>query len=74
MKFEKNIKIIIPKKLFLQLQECSRIASPNEACGLIFGDIQELKNEDGYQYIYSAKKFECIRSSEPSPVAFLMDN
>lgn len=74
MKFEKNIKIIIPEKIFFQLQECSRNASPNEACGLIFGDIQELKNEEGYQYIYSAKKFECIKSSKPSPVAFLMDN
>jgi len=74
MKFEKNIKLNIPEGIFSQLQECSKHALPNEACGLIFGGIQEFKNEEGYQYIYSAKKFECIKSSKPSPIAFLMDN
>jgi proteasome lid subunit RPN8/RPN11 len=74
MKLEKNIKIIIPKTIFSQIKNCTQEASPNEACGLIFGDIKESKSEEGYEYTYSAEKFECIKSSNPSPVSFLINN
>lgn len=49
-------------------------ASPNEACGLIFGEVEETKVEGGFQYHYIAKIFECFESSEKSPVSFLIDN
>ena len=57
--------------------QCIEKASPNEACGLIFGKIKEQKkpnSEKDYSYYYNAYKFECIESSHKSPVAFLMDD
>ncbi len=53
------------------------MASPNEACGLIFGKTEEKKipdREDEYSYYCNAYKFECVESLNKNPVAFLMDD
>ena len=74
IRFEKDIKLILNTILFNQLIECVKSASPNEACGLIFGDIEEIDYKGEYQYHYIGKKFNCIESNQKSPVAFLMNN
>lgn len=74
MKYEKDLQIIISEKILDKLKACVNKASPNEACGLIFGDVIEIKVEDGFQYQHIAKKFECIESDQKSPVAFLIEN
>ena len=77
MKHEKDIILSINKELLAEIYQCVEKASPNEACGLIFGKIQEeqkSKNKNEYSYYYHSYKFECIESSLKSPVAFLMDN
>ncbi len=74
MKFEKDIIIILPQDIFNDLKHCVKNANPNEACGLIFGDIKELKVDKGYQYYYIAQRFECFESDKKSPVSFLIEN
>lgn len=74
MKYQKDLIIKLDARLFNELALCVKNASPNEACGLIFGEIKELVVEGGYQYQYLAHHFECISSSQQSPVAFLIDN
>ncbi|MFX0144922.1 MAG: Mov34/MPN/PAD-1 family protein [Candidatus Hodarchaeota archaeon] len=63
--------------MFKEIEQCIHKASPNEACGLIFGKIEEKKNpsfSDEYYYYYNAYKFDCIKSLHKSPVAFLMND
>lgn len=43
MNYEKDIILTISKELFADLKQCVGKASPNEACGLIFGKILEKK-------------------------------
>ncbi len=74
MKFEKDIKIILNQDILEELKKCVKKSDPYEACGLIFGEIKEIKIINGYQYHYIGKKFECIESSKKSTVAFLIDN
>ena len=74
MEFEKDIKIIITLDIYEKLKNCVKRASPNEACGLIFGSIKELIANEGFEYHYISQIFECIESSNKSTVAFLMDN
>ncbi|MFO8018356.1 MAG: Mov34/MPN/PAD-1 family protein [Promethearchaeia archaeon] len=74
MEFQKDIKIFINQPLFNKIKECVRNAEPNEACGLVFGEIKEVEVDSGFQYHYIAKKFECIESNKKSHVSFLMDN
>lgn len=74
MKFQRDIKIIIEPPILEDLKECVKNAQPNEACGLIFGGIKEVKIDSGYQYHYRAKKFDCIESDKKSPVSFLINN
>ncbi len=66
--------MILNHILFNQLIECVKSASPNEACGLLFGDVKEIDYKGEYQYQYVGKKFNCIESNQKSPVAFLMNN
>ncbi len=74
MKFEKDIKLLINDNIIKEMIICVRNASPNEACGLIFGDIKEIKVEKGFQYHYIGNKFDCLDSDRKSPVAFLIEN
>ena len=74
MKYQKDLIFKLNQHLFNELTICVKNANPNEACGLVFGIIKEFEVEGGYQYQYLAKHFECIKSSEKSPVAFLIDN
>lgn len=74
MKFEKDILIIVNQNIIDNLKICVKNASPNEACGLIFGDIKEVQVSEGFQYHYIAKKFECLESDKKSPVSFLIEN
>ena len=62
MKFEKDIVIIVNQNVIDNLKICVKNASPNEACGLIFGEIKEVQVSEGFQYHYIAKKFECFES------------
>lgn len=73
MKFEKDITIIIKQEIFDQLKRCVKNASPNEACGFIFGTIEQINNNGDYHYRYIGKKFECVKGHQ-SPVSFLIDN
>jgi proteasome lid subunit RPN8/RPN11 len=77
MKYEKDIILFIDEEILEDIINCVEKASPNEACGLIFGKIEELKipnRENEYSYNYYTYKFECIESSHKNPVAFLMDD
>lgn len=77
MKYEKDIILFIDEEFLNQIKHCVKKATPNEACGLIFGQIKEQQktnSDDEYSYYYYAYKFECIESSHKSPVAFLMDD
>jgi proteasome lid subunit RPN8/RPN11 len=77
MYYEKDIILFIDNKIIEKLIKCVEKAAPNEACGLIFGNIEEKKkseSEDEYSYYYNAYIFECIESSHKSPVSFLMDD
>ncbi|TFF97681.1 MAG: hypothetical protein EU547_03655 [Promethearchaeota archaeon] len=77
MREEKDIKLIISHEILNQMSICVENASPHEACGFIFGKVQEIENldqEDDYFYHYIAKEFECIESNKKSPVAFIMNN
>lgn len=74
MKVEKDIIININHNIIDNLINCVKKASPNEACGLIFGDIKEVQVNEGFQYHYIAKNFECFESDKKSPVSFLIEN
>lgn len=76
MKFQKDIKFVLSQKIFSDLKRCVKNASPNEACGLIFGDKpREIQVGIGdFQYVYYGKIFHCIESSKKSPIAFLIAN
>jgi proteasome lid subunit RPN8/RPN11 len=74
MRKEKDILMIIPQQIFDEFKACVSKSKPNEACGLIFGDIKELHVKEGFQYHYITKKFKCIESTRKSTVSFLMDN
>ena len=74
MKFEKDIVIILDQNIIDKLKICVNNASPNEACGFIFGDIKEVQVSEGFQYHYNAQKFECFESDKKSPVSFLIEN
>jgi len=74
MRYEKDIILFLGQNLIEKLEVCVNNARPNEACGLIFGTIKEIKLNEGFQYQYNAQKFECFDSDEKSPVAFLIEN
>jgi len=74
MKFEKNIKINLNQELYEGMKKCVHKASPNEACGLVFGDIEKIDIENRSQIHYIGKKFNCFESDRKSSVAFLIEN
>jgi proteasome lid subunit RPN8/RPN11 len=74
MRLEKDIVFIMGRGLIRKIDKCIEKAYPNEACGFIFGDIQEINNTGDFKYMYYSKIFQCIESSKSSPVAFLLDN
>lgn len=76
IKDEKDIKIVLSKKIFEHLRACIKNAYPNEACGIIFGEvIQTAKDgKDDFIYHYKANNFECIKSDRKSAVSFLIEN
>ncbi len=77
MKYEEDIILSLSRKIFEEIKHCVKKAFPNEACGLIFGKISELKkpnSKNNFSYHYNAHKFECVESSHKSSVAFLMDD
>lgn len=77
MRFEKDIKLVLSGEIIERLRICVDNASPNEACGLIFGNIKEIRNpakQNDFFYHYIGKKFHCLESDKKSPVAFLIDN
>ncbi|TFF69459.1 MAG: hypothetical protein EU516_00665 [Promethearchaeota archaeon] len=77
IEYQKDIKLFITKQVLRELEQCVQSAIPNEACGILFGDIAQIPNEDledDYFYYYNVKKFNCIRSDRESMVAFLIEN
>ncbi len=77
MRLENDIKLILSDTILEKAIECVKQATPNEACGLIFGMKKEIENsekENDFFYHYLAKKIKCITSDKKSPVAFLINN
>ncbi|MFX0073176.1 MAG: Mov34/MPN/PAD-1 family protein [Candidatus Hermodarchaeota archaeon] len=77
MKYEKDMVLFIDHEIYNKMKECVKRANPNEACGLLFGTSEEIKNpkiKDDFFYHYLGKRFECIQSDKKSPVSFLIDN
>ncbi|NVM17408.1 MAG: Mov34/MPN/PAD-1 family protein [Candidatus Lokiarchaeota archaeon] len=74
MRFERDIAFVIGRDLISNINKCIEKAYPNEACGFLFGDIQEINNKGNFKYIYYSEFFQCIESSTTSPASFLIDN
>ncbi len=74
MRFENDIVFVISEDLISIFDKCIEKAHPNEACGFIFGTIQEINDNGNFKYRYYSKIFQCIESSMSSPASFLMDN
>jgi len=74
MRFENDIIFVFDKNIINELEQCIENATPNEACGLIFGEIQEININGDFKYRYFSNGFQCVESSNKSPVAFLLDN
>jgi len=74
MRFEKDIVFVINKDLINEIDKCIAKSYPNEACGFLFGDIQEINNGSDFKYKYYGKSFQCMQSSILSPGSFLIDN
>ncbi|MFX1238082.1 MAG: Mov34/MPN/PAD-1 family protein [Promethearchaeota archaeon] len=75
VKFEKDIKIVLNEDILENMKICVNNASPNEACGFVFGKIKEIQRPPGeFQYHYISKLFKCFESNQKSPVAFLIND
>jgi len=77
MKIQNDIKLLLNPEIYSNLIKCVENAFPNEACGLIFGNILEVKNEqqeEDYYYHYICRKFHCISPDKSSSVSFLIEN
>ena len=59
------------------MKKCVENAYPNEACGILFGEIAQIQienMEDEFAYYYKANEFSCINSDQKSTVSFLIEN
>ncbi len=74
IKYQKDMVFHISKDFMPLLGACIDDAHPNEATGLLFGNIKQFKVGDDYQYHYYVRRFECVESSHKSPIAFLLNN
>lgn len=75
MRFEKDIVFYISNNIVEKIDDCIKLASPNEASGYILGNIQEVKNDNGdFNYNYHCVSFHCIESHKGSVVSFLLNN
>ena len=77
MKIQNDIKLPLDPEIFSKLIKCVEKTFPNEACGLIFGDILEVPNEKqegDYFYHYICRIFHCISPDKSSSVSFLIEN
>ena len=74
MRFEKDIAFVLSKENISSINKCIEESYPNEACGFLFGDIQELNNHGDFKYTYDCEFFQCIESSISSPASFMLDN
>ncbi len=78
MRTENDMTIFINNSILEQIKKCVKRANPNEASGLIFGNIKEVikgkeSNKD-FEYHYICEKFECVEPDSKSPVSFLIEN
>ncbi|MFX0076498.1 MAG: hypothetical protein ACFE96_13735, partial [Candidatus Hermodarchaeota archaeon] len=74
MRIENDIIFVLNKEIRDRINKCIRDSYPNEACGFLFGDIQETNNHGDFKYTYYCSKIHCIESSVLSPASFLLDN
>lgn len=77
MKIQNDIKLLVNPEILSNLIKCVENAFPSEACGLIFGNVLEVPNEqqeDDYYYHYICRKFHCISPDKSSSVFFLIEN
>ena len=75
MRFEKDINFYINDTVVEKIVNCVKLASPNEACGFILGNIQEVTNDNiDFSYNYFSVSYHCIESNKKSSVSFLLDN
>jgi len=50
MRLENDIVFVVGRGLTRKFDKCIEKAYPNEACGFIFGDIQEFNNNGDFKY------------------------
>jgi len=77
IQFEDDIKLVLSREIIEQLRICVNNSHPNEACGIIFGEITQIVKRDrnnDFIYYYRGTNFECIQSERKSTVAFLIEN
>ena len=74
MRFEKDIVFYINDTIVEKINNCIKLASPNEANGYILGNIQEANNNGDFNYNYSSVSFQCIESAKGSEISFFLDN
>ncbi|MFW9952406.1 MAG: Mov34/MPN/PAD-1 family protein [Candidatus Thorarchaeota archaeon] len=72
--YEKDIIFHIDNQILSKVIKCVRITAPNEASGLIFGNVEQQPVNNEFQYHYKTRFFECVESNHKSPVAFLMND
>jgi len=74
MRFEKDIVFYVNDTIVEKINNCIKLASPNEANGYILGNIQEVNNNGDFNYNYSSLSFHCIDSTKGSEISFFLDN
>ena len=72
MRFEKDITFVINTDIFGSIKTCIKEAHPNEACGFIFGTVQEVYIKGDYKYEYYGEIFHCVESGTSKPTSFLV--
>ncbi|MHA1821724.1 MAG: Mov34/MPN/PAD-1 family protein [Promethearchaeota archaeon] len=75
MKKNKKIYFSVTESQYNSLVDIARKAYPNESCALLFGVLEKKENSSGEQeYYYKIKEIREMKSSEPSPVAFVLND
>ena len=56
MRFEEDIIFVIRKDLISDINKSVEKAHPNEACGFIFGNIQEINNKGNFKSVINYRE------------------
>ncbi|MHA1733302.1 MAG: Mov34/MPN/PAD-1 family protein [Promethearchaeota archaeon] len=70
-----KIRMRVDSRLVDEMRRCAEAASPHESCALIFGEKTAETNPGGdTTVVYLARRVDCIPSSRPSPVSFVIED